>query len=159
MKYGLYSRYGRDENVTCRATVQPVYVSVSCRVERVWRQNKTVATKEDAGSGADDGRWQSSSNLRQNERQAAVDLASAFLARHSPACHTLTAGRLTGEPSLHASKFKMAPAAAAARHQASPDLIGRSRGQLSRYIVLRISGVRTVPPQTFTPLHLQLTKV
>jgi len=68
VKYGLYSRYGRDENVTCRATVQPVYVSVSCRVERVWRQNKTVATKKDAGSGDDDGRWQSSSNLRQNER-------------------------------------------------------------------------------------------
>ena len=42
----------------------------------------------------------------------------------------------------------MSPAAAAAvRHQASPDLIGRSRGQLSRYIVLRISGVGTVPPR------------
>ena len=133
-------------------------MSVSCRVERVWRQNKTAATKKDTSSDADDGRWQSSSNLRQNERQAAVDLASAFLARHSPACHTLTAGRLTGEPSLHASKFKMSPAAAAARHQASPDLIGRSRGQLSRYIVLRISGVGTVPPPDIYPTTLTTHK-
>ena len=54
-----YSRYGHAEDITCRATVEPVQtLSTSCRARGLRQQNnKIAATKKDAGNDTDDTRW------------------------------------------------------------------------------------------------------